>query len=209
MSNNERGVDVGACGPAYNPGQDDSMASYGLSGIPAHPSNYACMTPPRIDRTIQVKEGQVYSECFVPFGFRVGVDADGFVYPESEIGQIPVRANASGNSVILAPPTGVFHIGGLKTFNGPGEMLITSVITGDLEASQIVGPVDAASWNTDECFCIAKWGCISVTNGARISVRNITKNAAGAPTGLVEEFSGGFYGLRRQSLYACGPNYNL
>jgi len=213
MSNSQRGVDVGACGPSYNPGHsmNPNGAELGLSGIPNDPDNYACRTPPRLPPRFFVQDGAVYSDCFVPFGFRFGVDADGFFYPEDQIGLPANRNNSFGTTtLVINPPNGTYNIGGFKTFTAPDTVLLESVQTGDSDMNQLVGNVDAGAWNTDECFCIARWGCISVTNGARIQARSIATNANdGLPNPNVQEISGGFYGLRRQSLYACGPNYSM
>jgi len=191
-------VDVGACGPmAYNPAGAPGMAGYGQGGFPAGVAG--CAPAPAVPPQIATQRGDLYTNCFVPLGVEFGVDGNGNIYPASQIGQPVAGATGAAPGFQVFVRNGVFWIFGFKSFCGPGVVELDSVITGDSDWNHLLGPTDCATWNTDQCFCPVNWGCVSITNPARITARSVSGST------VVEPFRGSLWGIRASSNYACGP----
>jgi hypothetical protein len=199
----QQGVAVGACGPmAYNPAAGGNgypgLAALGQGGLAA--GTQGCNPAPPVSNLVQ--DCATYQECFVPLGLSFGVDLNGNVYPSSQIGAPVSSAVGAAPFFQLFPKFGWFFIFGVKFFNGPGEVQIDVVQSGDIEINHVLSSTDAATWNTTECFCPCNWGCVSVTNSLKIQAHAV--NAAGT---TVVGVRGACWGIRRSSLYACGPQY--
>jgi len=197
---NQNGVAVGGCGSNFagnGNGFPGGMAGQG-PGCDLYPPPVANMVQPcAVERT-----------CFTPVGFGFGCDRDGGIYPRSSIG-LPVSAPG-------AIPTDFFQlflrnsflwIGGWKLFNDPGEVMIEALFSGDSDTNQIMGEFDAATYNTDNCWCPVNFGCISSIASLRIGARALTDGAVpGTPA--VIGVTGTIWGVRTSSMFSCGPQFS-
>jgi hypothetical protein len=190
-------VNVGACGPmAYNPTDPAGIAALtGYSG-----GNVAGCQPAPAAANL-VSPGEVYQECFVPLGVAFGVDEAGNIYPESQIGSSLSAPGLTPAPVFQAfPRNGLFYIFGFKTFSDPRVVQLDSSITGDSDYNHLLSSTDAATWNTDECFCPVNWGCISTSNSLKLQAHAVVN-----PQAVVLPFRASLWGIRRSSLLACSP----
>lgn len=188
----QQGVDVGACGPMALGG----MAGLGQAAFPG--GVQGCGPAPAVPAEMLQQAGSVYQECFVPLGIRFGVDSAGNIYPASLIGGAPDPGQAAPGFQLF-PRNGNYWIFGVKFFIAAGNVEFDSVITGNSDWNHLLGPTDAATWNTIECFCPVNWGCISITNPLRMTARAI--NGATTVVGV----NGSAWGIRRSSVGTCGP----
>jgi hypothetical protein len=201
----QQGVAVGACGPmAYNPAAGGNgyagLAALGQGGLAA--GTQGCNPAPPVSNLVQ--DCATYQECFVPLGFAFGVDANGNVYPESQIGMSPSALGVTPAPFFqLFPKFGWFFIFGVRFFNDPGQVEIDVVQSGDIEINHVLSSTDAATWNTDDCFCPCNWGCVSVTNSLKMQAHAVPPNGVST----IQAVRGSCWGIRRSSLYACGPQY--
>ncbi|MCK5649752.1 MAG: hypothetical protein KAJ42_00175 [Gemmatimonadetes bacterium] len=187
-------VSVGANGPMA---ASAAMAGLGQGGFPA--GVQGCAPAPAVPPPLLQQDCSVYQECFVPLGIAFGVDQAGNIYSDTLIGQAPNPAlGAPGYQ--LFPRNGNFWIFGVRFFTDVNFVVIESVITGDSDWNHLLGPVDPATWNVDECFCPVNWGCISITNPLRITARSIDTIAT-----TILPVRGTAWGIRRASVGTCGP----
>jgi len=190
----------GGNGPRGFPGWPGS----GHGGFPGGVAG--CMPAPGVPPELATQRGDLYQECFVPLGISFGVDTDGNIYPADQIGQLVAGATGASPGFQLFPRNGIFWIFGIRWFNDAGVVALESVITGDSDWNHLLGPTDVFTWRTDQCFCPANWGCISITNPLRITARGLVPDIPpGEETEAVRGVRGTAWGIRRSSNYACGP----
>jgi hypothetical protein len=74
----------------------------------------------------------------------------------------------------------VFYGSGFRSLNDPFQVMIESITSGSLNYDLICGDaIDAAYWNTDDCWCAMEFGCITC-----ISPVTICFSAFGTPSVL-------------------------
>ena len=195
---NQNGIAVGGCGNNFaGNGFPGGMAGQGPGCDPYPPPIGNMVQPCAIDRT-----------CFTPVGFACGVDEAGRVYSRTAVG---LPSNTSG--LVSAPSfrllirNSTLWAGGIRIFNSPGQVMITGLFSGDSDTNQFMGEADAATYNTDNCWCPVNFGCISSVAALTIGIRAIPPVPVVVPD-IIRLFSGTLFGVRTSTMFSCGPQFS-
>lgn len=89
---------------------------------------------------------------------------------------------------------GLLFIGGVRSFNAPGEVVVERLTVGDgADISRNATPFDSAAFNTQKCFCPVDWGCSDLIT---ITVRGLVPDA---------QLNWVVFGTLMQSFDSCYP----
>lgn len=110
----------------------------------------------------------------VPVQMLVGPE-DVFVQPLAPAG-LRVEAPSAPTTFLLSRILhGLLYIGGVRSFNRPGEVEVVRLSVGEgSDLSRNATPFDSAAYNTSRCFCPVEWGC---SDQIRITLRGLVPGA--------------------------------
>jgi hypothetical protein len=87
-----------------------------------------------------------------------------FLQNQSLLGIVATPATLGSFTLSVTCGNKFFYGCGARSFNDPGQLLVTSIISGFNGLERTCGPdagFDVAFWNTDDCYCPFDWGCFS------------------------------------------------
>lgn len=187
-------VDVaGSCGVSYPTG--------GLGGgYPGGPCGPGGTPLPYIPPQNLIRPDSIYQSAVIQLGFRATFDEDGNVISTSG----STIGTAIGTAIeISVGYSSQFYPCGMRVFTGAGLIQIDQ-IAGAGGIQILPGPVDAAAWNTDDCFSPIDLPCISPFSPLTISARalEIPEDTTATATEMLSGFLAGYW---IRNLTGCSP----
>lgn len=189
-------VDVagsGCCGVSYPTGGLGGGYLGGPCGPSGHPLPY--IPPPNL-----IGPNALYQSAIIPLGFRARFDEDGNVISTSG----STIGTAIGTAIeISVGNNSQFHPCGIRIFTGAGLIQLDQIAGGG-GFNVLPGAVDAAVYNTDDCFCPIDLPCISPFSPLTISARAL-EIPEDTTTTAVQDLSGALFGYWIRNLTGCSP----
>lgn len=187
-----QGVDVGACGgPAGGMYGGFPGAVCGPGGSPL----------PFVPPQSLIGPNALFQSSVIPLGFSACFDCDGNV-----IQLVNGVQTAVGSAIeISVGNNSQFYVCGIRTFTGPGLIEITQ-ISGGGGFNVFPGAVDAAVYNTDDCYCQIDLPCISPFSPLTLAAQALPDDPCASATVCdIEELRGALFGYWLRNLTGCSP----